>query len=147
MPQLAFDNELSSRVENDGESIIGERLYQIIHQTQPELAGKITGMLLTMDNSELLHLLNSREALNTKIQEVLQLMHEFTSGRECQYECESDVSEQVMLGISNLKLIGVLSKHRNKNTNGTNFLIGLTNALILMHDAGNPKVRVSLMLN
>ena len=37
--------------------MLGEKLYAAIQKSQPQLAGKITGMMLEMDNSELLALL------------------------------------------------------------------------------------------
>ena len=49
-------------------------------QQNPQLQehwGKITGMLLAgMDNSELLHLLESPEALQAEVQEALEVLHQ-----------------------------------------------------------------------
>uniref|UniRef100_A0A7N6AN05 Polyadenylate-binding protein n=1 Tax=Anabas testudineus TaxID=64144 RepID=A0A7N6AN05_ANATE len=50
----------------DQKQLLGERLYPLIHALHPNLAGKITGMLLEIDNSELLHMLKSPESLHSK---------------------------------------------------------------------------------
>jgi hypothetical protein len=47
--------------------MLGERLFPLIQNMQPDLAGKITGMLLEIDNTELLHMLESRESLKAKV--------------------------------------------------------------------------------
>ena len=56
--------------------IIGEHLYRAIVATHPDKAGKITGMLLEMDNSELLHMLEAPESLNSKVEEAVNVLQE-----------------------------------------------------------------------
>merc|ERR1719396_269729 len=46
--------------------MLGEKLFPAISKYQPELAGKITGMMLEMDNSEVLILLDSEKHLKVK---------------------------------------------------------------------------------
>jgi polyadenylate-binding protein len=54
--------------------MLGERLYPLIHAQQPEYSGKITGMLLEMDNGELLNLLEEQSALDSKISEAMEVL-------------------------------------------------------------------------
>ena len=74
MPEPLTAAALANASEDQQKNMIGERLYPLIHAAKPELAGKITGMLLEMDNPELLHLLESPDALQAKIQEALQVL-------------------------------------------------------------------------
>eukprot|EP00753_Platysulcus_tardus_P020603 PLAT8264.1.p1 GENE.PLAT8264.1~~PLAT8264.1.p1 ORF type:complete len:686 (-),score=-51.09 PLAT8264.1:220-2277(-) len=59
--------------------MLGEVLYMRIAPAAGELAGKITGMLLEMDNSELLHLLDAPDALNAKVAEAMIVLQEYQS--------------------------------------------------------------------
>jgi polyadenylate-binding protein len=47
---------LASAPPGQQKQMLGEAIYPKIQALQPELAGKITGMLLEMDNAELLGL-------------------------------------------------------------------------------------------
>merc|ERR1712107_734524 len=54
--------------------MLGEKLFPAVSRFQPELAGKITGMMLEMDNSELLILLESEQQMKAKIDEAMTVL-------------------------------------------------------------------------
>jgi len=68
---------LASASPMEQKQMLGEVIYMKIAPSQPELAGKITGMLLEMDNAELLHLLESNESMNAKVTEALAVLQEY----------------------------------------------------------------------
>jgi len=65
---------LANATEEQRTNMIGERLYPLVALQQPDNASKITGMLLEMEISDLLNLLESPAALNEKIQEALAVL-------------------------------------------------------------------------
>jgi len=77
---------LAAATPEQQKNMIGERLYPLIAATQPDLCGKITGMLLEMDNGELLHLLESPEALATKIAEALTVLEQHNANLAAQQQ-------------------------------------------------------------
>jgi polyadenylate-binding protein len=73
-PQNDFASQLASASETQRRQMIGEKLYPLVHAKQPQEAGKITGMLLEMEDSELISLLDSEDALDSKIVEAIQVL-------------------------------------------------------------------------
>merc|ERR1712036_167491 len=60
---------------SEQKQMLGERLFPLIQTMYPDLAGKITGMLLEIDNSELVHMLEHKESLTSKVEEALAVLH------------------------------------------------------------------------
>jgi polyadenylate-binding protein len=81
-PQPFSDAQLASADPLTQKNMIGERLYPLIYAHQPEQAGKITGMLLEMDNGELLNLIESPDALLSKIEEALAVLRNHKGGSD-----------------------------------------------------------------
>uniref|UniRef100_H3D706 Polyadenylate-binding protein n=1 Tax=Tetraodon nigroviridis TaxID=99883 RepID=H3D706_TETNG len=65
---------LASAPPQEQKQMLGERLFPLIQDVHPSLAGKITGMLLEIDNSELLHMLESPESLRSKMDEAVAVL-------------------------------------------------------------------------
>ncbi|KAL9248795.1 Polyadenylate-binding protein 4-like protein [Drosera capensis] len=54
--------------------MLGENLYPLVDSIEHENAAKVTGMLLEMDQTEVLHLLESPDALKAKVVEAMKVL-------------------------------------------------------------------------
>lgn len=77
----AFLNTLATAAPEQQKQMIGEKLYPIVERSRPALAGKITGMLLEIENAELLHLLENSQAMEEKINEAVHVLQEAGEGQ------------------------------------------------------------------
>lgn len=65
---------LAAAPPQEQKQMLGERLFPLIQHLHPHLTGKITGMLLEIDNSELLHMLEHKESLKAKVDEAVAVL-------------------------------------------------------------------------
>lgn len=65
---------LAAAQPQEQKQMLGERLFPLIQCMYPTLTGKITGMLLEIDNSELLHMLEHGESLKAKVEEAVAVL-------------------------------------------------------------------------
>jgi len=80
---------LASATPAEQKQLLGETIYPKIHAAQPDLAGKITGMLLEMDNAELLVLLEDDAALDNKVSEAMAVLAEYNRKPEDEATAEA----------------------------------------------------------
>jgi len=83
---------------------IGERLFPKIQAVEPRRAGKITGMLLEMDDTELLVLLHDNNALFNKINEALAVLKDHQIKQSAQNPSAQNPSAQNASQLNNPKL-------------------------------------------
>ncbi|CAD6969954.1 unnamed protein product [Tilletia controversa] len=72
---------LANASPEDQKQMLGEAIYPKIAEARPEQAGKLTGMILELPVSELLHLLEDPEALDAKVVEALDVLRQFEAGQ------------------------------------------------------------------
>eukprot|EP00250_Pteridium_aquilinum_P014929 c22286_g1_i2 orf=356-2299(-) len=74
MPVTALASALASASPEQQRVMLGEQLYPLVDQLEHDHAGKVTGMLLEMDQPEVLHLIESPEALKAKVAEAMEVL-------------------------------------------------------------------------
>ncbi|KAK4424215.1 Polyadenylate-binding protein 2 [Sesamum alatum] len=74
IPIGALASALANASPSEQRTMLGENLYPLVEQLEPETAAKVTGMLLEMDQTEVLHLLESPEALKAKVAEAMDVL-------------------------------------------------------------------------
>eukprot|EP00244_Chara_vulgaris_P004583 TRINITY_DN19052_c0_g2_i4.p1 TRINITY_DN19052_c0_g2~~TRINITY_DN19052_c0_g2_i4.p1 ORF type:complete len:671 (+),score=136.30 TRINITY_DN19052_c0_g2_i4:174-2186(+) len=70
----ALATALASAPLEQQRTMLGESLYPLVERLEHDHAGKVTGMLLEMDQTEVLHLIESPEALQSKVSEAMEVL-------------------------------------------------------------------------
>ena len=73
-PIALIVSQLGTATPDQQRMILGEALYPLVDAIDSANAAKVTGMLLEMDQAEVLHLIESADALKAKVQEALAVL-------------------------------------------------------------------------
>ncbi|KAG6539154.1 hypothetical protein ZIOFF_004307 [Zingiber officinale] len=74
IPIGALASALANATPEQQRMMLGENLYPLVEQHEHDHAAKVTGMLLEMDQTEVLHLLESPDALKEKVGEAMEVL-------------------------------------------------------------------------
>ncbi|CAJ1974222.1 unnamed protein product, partial [Sphenostylis stenocarpa] len=84
LPQQALAAAVANATTPDQQRIVrpvsgllGETLFPLVEKLVRDAAPKVTGMLLEMDHAEVLHLIESPDALDTKVTDAMYLLRKF----------------------------------------------------------------------
>ncbi|KAM7514357.1 hypothetical protein LguiA_003940 [Lonicera macranthoides] len=92
MPITALASALANAPTEQQRTMLGENLYPLVDQLEHEHAAKVTGMLLEMDQTEVLHLLESPDALKAKVAEAMDVLRNV---RQQQQEAANSPADQL----------------------------------------------------
>ncbi|KAI5464684.1 hypothetical protein BGZ63DRAFT_351286 [Mariannaea sp. PMI_226] len=89
-PASMLQSQLASAAPAQQKQILGEMIFPKIQAINSELAGKITGMLLEMDNAELVSLIEDDGALKAKVDEALAVYDEYVKAQGGEAETKKE---------------------------------------------------------
>ncbi|KAI0019130.1 Polyadenylate-binding protein/Hyperplastic disc protein [Xylariomycetidae sp. FL0641] len=95
-PTSLLQQQLQAHAGNPShqKQMLGELIFPKIQALQPELAGKITGMLLEMDNNELVNLIEDEASLRSKVDEAMAVYDEYVKNNQTGAEGEPAKKEE-----------------------------------------------------
>ncbi|XP_077220325.1 poly(A)-binding protein 5 [Tasmannia lanceolata] len=76
VPITALASALASASPEHQRLMLGEQLFPLVERLEHDAAGKVTGMLLEMDQTEVLHLIESPDALKKKVAEAVEVLRQ-----------------------------------------------------------------------
>ncbi|GFP83481.1 polyadenylate-binding protein 8 [Phtheirospermum japonicum] len=94
IPITALASGLANATPEQQRTLLGENLYPLVDQLEHEHAAKVTGMLLEMDQTEVLHLLESPDALKSKVSEAMDVL------RNVQQQANSPADQLASLSLN-----------------------------------------------
>ncbi|GAB2267572.1 poly(A) binding protein Pab2 [Dionaea muscipula] len=100
IPVRAIARVLTEANPEEQRVILGENLYPLVERLEPEMAAKITGMLLEMDQHEVLHLLESPDALRAKVAEALDVLRNVAQQKQQQQQPPPNSAAEQFAGLS-----------------------------------------------
>ncbi|VVB01247.1 unnamed protein product [Arabis nemorensis] len=71
LPPRAYWENLAYATPEQQRNMLGECLYPLVETLEPLWTAEVTAVLLTLDQSEILHLLESSDALKAKVKEAI----------------------------------------------------------------------------
>ena len=79
MPPAPTAAQLNAAPPEQQRIMLGEALYPLVESIERDHAAKVTGMLLEMEKAEVLNLLESPEALSSRVQEAMEVLRQASS--------------------------------------------------------------------
>jgi polyadenylate-binding protein len=117
---------LAAAPPQEQKQMLGERLFPLIQRMYPDLAGKITGMLLEIDNAELVHMLEDQNSLKGKVEEAVAVLqaHQGKGTRARVTRSRQEKSKQADVQIQHL--------HRRRRYHSLIDIIAKISALLIV---------------
>ncbi|KAF3795827.1 Polyadenylate-binding protein 2 [Nymphaea thermarum] len=100
IPISALASALANASPEQQRTMLGESLYPLVEQLERDHAAKVTGMLLEMDQTEVLHLLESPDALRSKVAEAMEVLRSVAQQQQQQQQQQGNPPSDQLAGLS-----------------------------------------------